>query len=130
MHRYPAIIVMWIALFRSLFSREVQVQMWIADLADDDLEVAAEAAQALGQQGDTSAVPALIAALAMATADAPDDDPNTDAELVDFRQDVVRALGTLRDPQAIPALEDAATHDPDRGVRLEAEAALRYIRRG
>lgn len=130
MHRYPAIVAMWIALLRSLFSREVQMQMWIADLADDDLETAAEAAQALGEHGDPAAVPALLAALALAAAEDPDDDPHTAAAQVDFRQDLVRALGALGDGRAIPALASVAAADPDRGVRDEAQAALRQVRRG
>jgi HEAT repeat protein len=127
MHRYPAIVAMWIALLRSLFSRETQTQMWIADLADDNLEAAAEAAQALGEHGDPSAVPALLAALAMATDEEPDDDPYIAAAQVDFRQDVVRASGNLGDHRAVSALEAVAAHDPDRGVREEATTALQRI---
>ncbi len=129
MRRYPAIIAVWIALLRSLFSREVQVQMWVADLADDDLEVASEAAQALGEHRDRTAVPALLEALAMASNENLDDDPHIAAAQVDFRQDIVRALGALRDARAIPSLETVATHDPDQGIRDEATAALRNIGR-
>ena len=127
MYRYPAIIAMWIALLRSLFNEETQVLMWIADLADDDLEAASDAAQALGEHGDCSAIPALLEALAMAADEEPDADPHIAAAQVDFRQDIVRALGALGDRRAVPALDAVAAHDPDAGVRDEAATALRRI---
>jgi len=96
----------------------------IADLADDDLENASRAAQELGECGAMNAVGPLLEALAMSADEEETGDPHADAAQVDFRQDVVRALGKIGDPRAAAALGLVAESDPDAGVRAEAATAL------
>lgn len=129
MSRLPhEIVIMLIAMFRSLFSEEYRQQQWIADLADDDLEAASEAAAALGDAQSTAAVPVLLELLAMTETDitaAPD--AHTLIALIDLRQDVVRALGKIGDERAVQPLIHVLRTDADRGIRYEAADALRRI---
>jgi HEAT repeat protein len=71
------------------------------------------AAEALGESGDPSAVPALMERL--------ERDPQPD-----IRWQAARALGSLRAPSAVPALI-AALHDADPTLRGCAAAALGAI---
>jgi HEAT repeat protein len=114
---YRDVVLLWIAIFRTLFANEFREQMWIADLADDDPDTASDAAVELGLAESRQAVPALMALLTLLA-------DETDAEQVDLRQDVVRALGRIGDERAIPLLKDVATNDADRGIRDEAIHAL------
>jgi HEAT repeat protein len=128
MRTYQDVVIMLIALIRSLFSDLYHLNERIADLADDDLEVASAAAEELGVLGNRHAVPPLIEALVMMADEDPVDDPHEQAAQVDYRQDIVRALGRLGDGRARTVLEDVAVNDPDRGVRNEAVTALRGLR--
>ncbi|MEM6282925.1 MAG: HEAT repeat domain-containing protein [Chloroflexota bacterium] len=122
---YNDIVIMLIAMFRSLFSDEYRAQQLIADLLDDDLEVASEAAEDLGEMGLQSAVPALLDMLTITQDDITEQ--GSEGELIDLRQDVVRSLGKIGDERAVPALIDAMYADADRGIRYEAAFALLKI---
>jgi len=135
---YDDITIMWIALFRSLFHREYQVQQLIADLVDDDLIVASEAAEDLGNIGHSMAVRPLLLLLEMTEADiveleaeaeldGDDFDPFELTATIDLRQDVVRALGKIGDANAVPALIGVLYMDTDKGIQREAITALQCI---
>ncbi|MEL7234653.1 MAG: hypothetical protein AAFV33_03650 [Chloroflexota bacterium] len=122
---YNDIVIMLIAMFRTLFSDEYRAQQLIADLLDDDLEVASEAAEDLGEMGMTAAVPALLDMLTITADDITE--RGSAVELIDLRQDVVRSLGKLEDGRAVMPLIDVMHHDVDRGIRYEAAFALLKI---
>ncbi len=121
---YDNITIMLIAMFRTLFSDEYRVQQLIADLADDDVEEASEAAEELGERRAAFAVPALLQLLAMTEVGQFDGEANA---RIDLRQDVVRALGRIGDERSVDAIAEVLQSEVDRGVRYEALHALRQI---
>jgi HEAT repeat protein len=78
-------------------------------LTDDDKEVGRIAAEGLGRQGDSRAVPHLIAAMR--------------ESYPLLRESAALALGQLADKRALPALQEML-HDANRQVRRSAERAL------
>lgn len=121
------IIIMLIAMMRSLFHEEFEVQSLTADLLDDDPTAAAQAAQALGDLGNQMAVAPLLEMLPITAGELKRADPAQRSDLIDLRQDVVRALGKLEDERAVEPLIAVMHHDKDRGVRYEAATALQRI---
>jgi HEAT repeat protein len=85
--------------------------------ADVSPRVRAAAAGALGEIGDASAVPALLAAVA------PD---KHDRDTVDANRRIAEALGALRSPEALPVLEQL-TASPDGFTQVAAVDALASI---
>jgi HEAT repeat protein len=78
-------------------------------LSDTQFSARRLAARSLGILGDPRAVEPLVSLLS---------DPHRNV-----RQDAVDALALLADQRAIPALEQAAVHDKNQGVRQRAARA-------
>ena len=116
----------------------------VAMLESDMAQARRNAALILGLLGDRRAIPILIRCIARW--DSPDAtsaysglrDVNEEGALVhlenalangdvELRLDAIRALTYSRDGRAVPAVHNAATHDPDAGVRAAAEEALRAL---
>ncbi len=122
------IIIMLIALMRSLFHEEMRVQALTADLIDDNPDNAADAARTLGELGNPVAVMPLLEMLPLTMQELNQaTTPDERAALVDLRQDVVRALGRIADDRATQPLVAVMHHDGDRGIQYEAADALRHI---
>jgi HEAT repeat protein len=107
-------------------------------LQDEDTDVCQAAAEALGKIGDPQAIPALIQAFESWKIDLKKGSSKQTSSLeeillqikanwsVEVRQAIVKALGEIGDPQAVPALIDALK-DEDWRVREAAVEALRKI---
>jgi HEAT repeat protein len=80
---------------------------------DEDTDVRALLAMSLGGFRDPAVVPLLVGAL--------------DDESAIVRGEAVGALGAVGDPSGRPALEKAASSDPDTSVRDRAAAALAQL---
>jgi HEAT repeat protein len=110
-YRVRKVAAWWIA--RRGISRQVYVAM-LGRLSQPDSVLARNAADVIGELGYTSAIPALSAALS---------NPIYSAEA---RAAMARALGSLGQPEATPALLDAlGSADP--AVKAAALGALRQI---
>ena len=93
--------------------RAIATARLIEVMQDENPEIRAHAAAALGRLMDGDALPALLLATR-------DPEPSVRAQ-------VARALGQLEDRRAVPELI-GALKDPDGGVRLEAVRALGFLR--
>jgi HEAT repeat protein len=122
---YNDIVIMLIAMFQTLFSDEYRTQQLVADLLDDDLAVASEAAEELGDIGLNAAVDPLLQMLEVTAQEILE--RGNDGQLIDLRQDIVRALGKIGDERAISKLILVMQEDADKGIRYEAANALLQV---
>jgi len=106
--------VRWNAIIRLEEDRPREMVLCLIKALNDRefISIRWRAAIALGKTGDSSAVPALITALA---------DENDHV-----REEAAEALGIIGDERAIDPLI-RTLHDPQRGVRLRAAKALEII---
>jgi hypothetical protein len=92
-------------------SRELLVKELIANLASDDIHVAAQAAIELGYLRATEAVPAMLRVLRssrlLSTTEHMPKDKNGMSEWVstDVRAGIITSLGLIGDPRAVPVLK-------------------------
>jgi HEAT repeat protein len=90
---------------------------YLVEILKQAPRVRAEAAAALGEFGDASAAPALVAAIEPST---------SDRDALDANRRIAEALGALRAKDAVPALV-ALTQSPDGYVQVAAVDALGQI---
>jgi hypothetical protein len=91
-------------------------------LADGDTRVRAHAAELLGRLGQARSVPVLVESLRGRVPPPPEE-----ARVNVWYAAVVRALGDIGDPRAIPALRELAGTEPVDWVRDAAKAAVHRI---
>jgi HEAT repeat protein len=94
---------------------KIAVRPLIKSLVHDKVNVRCDAARALGELGDASAVDALIGVL--------------NDEWVNVRIYAVQSLGKLGDPKAVPHLIDVLQNEEENNlVRAGAGAALGFLK--
>ena len=99
--------------WRTRADARVALDLFAAQLANEDLMARMRAVEALGQIGDARVVPSLLNTLK---------DPNIQVQYV-----TIKALGELRDARAVKPLVEALKH-PDPGMVSVAAQALSELR--
>jgi HEAT repeat protein len=110
---YDPVDLAWVILYWKN-PKTISPELLIELLDDDNYSVRRACASALGEIGNSLAIPALVQAL----------DNDND---YDLRRVCIWALGKIGDPSAIPALVRALKGDEDYRVRRECELALGKI---
>jgi HEAT repeat protein len=96
---------------------QAEINQYLQQLRDPDQRVRAETVLQLGRSKAVSAVDPIAATLAG------DRSPMV-------REAAARGLGLLGSPRALPALQHAASVDPNRDVRHSAHFAIEIVQSG